>query len=165
VVFPVRTLALIVLGSTGVSAWGQVDAPGASAGTSVPGGTTTSAPVPTPTAVATFPDVVEAHPHRTRAPTHELLDGNPYGNELVPLKGQENLFGLSIDDENPYAEQMRFANPYTLELRLKGPYPEGSASRRDAPSNDRDFENPYGQATALMARPALEPDFENPYAR
>lgn len=162
-VFPARTLALIVLGSTGVSAWGQVDAPGA--GRSVPGSATPAVPAPVTTAVATFPDVVEAHPHRTRAPTHELLDGNPYGDELVRLKAQENLFGLSIDDENPYAEQMRLANPYTLELRLKSPYTEGSGSRRDALSNDRDFENPYGQATALVAKPTLEPDFENPYAR
>jgi len=78
-----------------------------------------------------------------------------------------NLESLSesIDDENPYAEQMRFANPYTLELRLRSPYIDGSASRRGALSNDRDFENPYGQTAALVARPALEPDFENPYSR
>jgi hypothetical protein len=153
VVFPARTLALIVLGSTGVSAWGQVDAP--STGKSVPVAAATVVPAPMTTSVASFPDVVERKPRRNLAPTHDLLDGNPYGGEL---ESQEKLFGLSIDDDNPYAEQERLAKPYSLELRLRSPY----ASRKDV--SDPDFENPYGKTTALATKPRLEPDFENPYA-
>lgn len=122
-VFPARTLALIVLGSTGVSAWGQVDA--ASVGRSAPNPATASAPAPLATAVAVFPDVIETRPHRTRIPTRELLDGNPYGNEVARLKAPENLSGPAIDEENPYGQ--------TTALAMK-------------PALEPDFENPYASA-------------------
>ena len=63
-----------------MSAWGQVDAPGG--GRSVPVPAASSVKAQAPTAVASFPDVVEQKPQRTRGPTHDLLDSNPYGGEL-----------------------------------------------------------------------------------
>ena len=117
-----RTLAFVVLGSAGASAWGQV-APGAAR--AVPDAAATApTPVPTTTAVAAFPDVVEAHVQTRPAPTHELLETNPYDAELARLRAQESLFGPAIDEENPYAEQLMLANPYTSELRQRALEPD-----------------------------------------
>jgi hypothetical protein len=70
--------------------------------------------------VAAFPDVVpESEAHAAKDPLTELLDEDPYADVLAAIHVRENLDGPDIDDEDPYAEQMKLMNPYTEELRRR----------------------------------------------
>ena len=79
---------------------------------------TAPAPQTATPAVAAFPDVVP-EPKKPAAtdPVTELLGEDPYADVLTAIHVRENLYGAAIDDEDPYADQMKLMNPYTEELR------------------------------------------------
>lgn len=76
---------------------------------------------PCPTmAVAAFPDVVpESKTHASKDPAAELLDGDPYADELAVIRVRINHHDPAVDGVDPYAEQLRLMNPYTEELRSR----------------------------------------------
>ncbi len=63
-----------------------------------------------------FSDVVAGpKTHASKDPVAELLDGDPYADAIAAIRARETA--RALDDEDPYAEQMRLMNPYTEELR------------------------------------------------
>jgi hypothetical protein len=71
-------------------------------------------------AVAAFPDVVtQPKTHAVTDPVAALLDGDPYADALAAIRDRQSASEASLDDEDPYAEQMKLMNPYTEELRSR----------------------------------------------